>query len=116
MHGSVPYGRKVAITVDGKVAGSSAADDADWFSRAARALYPNKPGTALYWLTGLGDERLCQRYASGDVRPAAYFLRALMRGEHGEQWFSAIMDGCDAEWWRDVQRARRVAAALDAVE
>lgn len=85
--------------------GKSAADDGDWFARAARSLHPVKPGTVLFLTTGLGDERLCQRYASGEVRPPAYFLRALLRSDSGEQWLNAVMDGCKAKWWRELGEA-----------
>ncbi len=82
--------------------GKSAVDDQDWFSIAARRLYAHKPGTVLHTITALGDERLCQRYASGDVRPPAYFLRNLERGAHGRQWTSIVLDG--VEWWVDLNR------------
>lgn len=118
MHGTIPRRRRVAIKHDGRdateriVDGKSAVDDGDWFKRAAQQLYPHKPGTILHLTTGLGDERLCQRYAAGDVRPPAYFLRALLRSQHGEQWLAAALEGCTATWWKDLQRARRVAVAL----
>lgn len=128
MHGSIPRGRKVAISVGGRVAaerkcddgkpvdrtsdGKSAVDDGDWFSLAARSLYPHKPGAILHHTTHLGDERLCQRYASGEVRPPAYFLRALQRSDiAGEQWLHATMDGCTAPWWIQMQHERAVGRA-----
>jgi hypothetical protein len=83
--------------------GKSAADDGDWFARSARSLHPHKPGTVLFLVTGLGDERLCQRYASGEVRPPAYFLRALLRSDGGEQWMNAVMDGCTQSWWANLK-------------
>jgi hypothetical protein len=87
--------------------------DPEWFSRAAIDLYPTKGGAQLHFLTAY-DERLCQKYVAGSVRPSAYFLRTLLRGRHGEAWLNAIMDGCTAPWWRDLQRAadlgRKVAA------
>lgn len=100
--------RKIAIETAGKLAGKSASDDGDWFSKAARTLYPHKAGAILHVTTGLGDERLCHRYASGDTRPPAFFLRALLRSDHGEQWLSVLMDGCTAPWWRDLSDARHL--------
>jgi hypothetical protein len=85
--------------------GKSAADDGDWFAKAAQALLPHKAGTALHYATGF-DERACQRYAAGSIKPPAYFLRALLRSDGGWQWLAALMDGADPQWWRDIQRAR----------
>lgn len=83
--------------------GKSAVDDSEWFSQAAQRLLPSKPGTILHLTTGLGDERLCQRYAAGHVKPPAYFLRALLRSPHGRQWLAAVMEGSEADWWRDYK-------------
>jgi hypothetical protein len=120
MHGNLPTPAPTAIIADGNNAareildGKSAADDdGQWFSRAARRLHPTKPGSILHYTTALGDERLCQRYASGEVKPPAYFLRALLRSEHGRQWLYAIMDGCQSEWWIEFQRHARMGAAAD---
>lgn len=95
--------------------GSCVKSDGDWFSEAARALLPHKAGTALHCATGV-DERLCQKYAAGSVKPPAYFLRSLLRSEGGWQWLAILMDDCDVEWWRDLQRARRVVAQLDLID
>ncbi len=116
MHGTISTTAKSATTFDGKSSGKSAVDDADWFSVAARKLYSHKPGTALHLITGLGDERLCQRYASGEVRPPAYFLRALLRGDHGQQWHGAVMDGCAEQWWRDAENARALCAQFQIIK
>jgi len=116
MHGTISTAAKSAISIHGKSSGKSAVDDADWFSVAARNLYSHKPGTALHLITGLGDERLCQRYASGEVRPPAYFLRSLLRGEHGQQWHGAVMDGCATPWWLDLQAAQRLCAEYQIIK
>lgn len=89
---------------DGKIAG----DDTNWFSEATKVLLPVKAGTILHLTTGLGDERLCQRYAAGTVKPPAYFFRALLRGPTGFQWLSAAMDGSNAQWWRELDAAREL--------
>jgi hypothetical protein len=98
--------------VDESTDGKSAVGDEHWFSRAARILLPAKAGTALHYETGF-DERLCQRYAAGHVKPPAYFFRALLRTEGGWQWLCAAMEGSDAEWFRQVKRGRRIAEAAD---
>lgn len=87
-------------------------DDEGWFPQACRSLVPNDGGLALHVLTGF-EERTCYRYAAGDRKPPAYFLRALLRSEHGWQWLAVLMDGSDAQWWTDIQRARLRSAAID---
>ena len=108
-----------AISCDGKSTaenslqttnGLSAVDDEGWFGAAPRQLYPVKAGTVLYLTTGLGDERLCQRYAAGTVKPSAYFLRNLLRGDHGEQWLNATLEGLDKEWWLQLGALRQLSS------
>lgn len=116
MHGTLSRRQRAASS--GKLAvtsGKSATDDENWFSTAAWDLYGKNPGEPLHLITRLGDVRACQRYAAGDVKPPAYFLRRLLRSDHGEQWLNAVMSGSDAAWWLDHQRARRIADAIDAV-
>lgn len=100
---------------DRSVADDDADDrfDADWFAKTCKALFDGKAGTALHFLTGF-DERSCQRYAAGHVKPPAYFLRALLRGDHGRTWLNAVMDGSQAIWWQRHQRAERIYNALAA--
>jgi len=102
-------GSAVEKTTDGK----SAVDDGDWFSNAAKKLYPAKSGTALHFLTGF-DERICQRYAAGHVRPPAYLLRTILRSDHGWTWLCVIMHDSGAKWWRDTQFAVECASAFEA--
>lgn len=104
--------------VEKSITDRSVVDDENWFSDAAFALLgKDKPGTALDCVTGLRfGERNCQRYAAGDVKPPGYFIRELLRTPHGRQWLAAIMDGSNVRWWRDMQRAERIAAAVDSVE
>lgn len=112
MHGSLSTIERPAISFGVKAGVKSDADDQNWFSDASWKLYPTKPGTSLYLITQrsdteqFGTERLCQKYAAGDVRPSAYFLRRLLRSDHGEPWLAAAMDGCTASWWRDLENAR----------
>src|SRR6202034_3960466 len=91
---------------------TSVGSDENWFSQACRALLEHKPGTALHYVTGF-DERSCQRYAAGSVKPPAYFFRALLRSEQGWTWLAAAMDGSSASWWLDIQRARDCSFAYE---
>lgn len=91
----------------------SDAPDLGWFVEMVRGLHPHKPGTALHYLTGY-DERLCQKYAAGSVKPSAYFLRNLLRSGQGWQHLVAIMDGSNAAWWRDLVVRKECADAYEA--
>lgn len=97
----------------GKSSDNSVADDEDWFASYAQAFYNGKAGPALVFASKSDqrDERNCQRYASGAVKPPSFFLRSLLRDPHGKQWLAAVMDGCTEQWWIDMQRAARVGAA-----
>lgn len=128
MHGNIQRGRRAAIASsdnsvgenlnDGKPRGAasfsdnSVSDDSEWFPRAAKVLLAPKPGLVLDLLTDCG-ERNGDRYASGAVKLPSGVMRHLLRGKHGRQWLNAIMDGSDAEWWVDYQRAERVLFAVE---
>lgn len=92
--------------------GKFAVEDRGWFAEMAQALLPEKPGTALWSITGY-DERLCQRYAAGHTKPSAFFLRVLLRSDQGEPFFRALMDGCTAAWWIEFQKHERMGRAAD---
>lgn len=98
--------------------GASAEDDANWFADTARRLLSNakgeKAGFALYVTTGMRfDPSTCDRYAAGRIRPTAYFLRALLRTDCGWQFLCAAMEGSGVAWWAEIQRAKRIADAID---
>jgi hypothetical protein len=110
----------VAIATYGKCAAriganGKSADDADWFSEASQTLYLDKPGTVLFTLTDIGDERLCQRYASGEVKPSAYFFRRLLRSPHGWEWLSIAMDGSQEQWWLDCKQGLKLKRAIEGI-
>lgn len=94
------------------IAVANGSDDADWFGEMARGLLGKDAGLHLHYITGF-PERTCYYYASGERKPPAYFLRALLRSEQGASFLRALMDGCTAPWWLDHQRA---ASAADKVK
>jgi|SRR6185312_5718483 len=116
MHGSLPVeiskSNKAAVQLADQLVSD---DEGEWFSNICAQLLPKDAGFALHITTGF-EERTCYRYAAGNRKPPAYFLRALLRSDQGWTWLSAIMDGADAEWFRDLQRARRVAEVIASVE
>ena len=88
-------------------AGQTDSEDGDsrWFAVIAPALLGKDTGFQLHIATGFA-ERTCYRYAANDRKPPAYFLRALLRSDQGFTWLSAVMDGSDVTWWRELQAAR----------
>lgn len=85
--------------------------DSSWFSDVCRQLVRKDAGLALHLLTGF-EERTCYRYAANDRKPPGYFIRALLRSAQGEMWLAALMDGSDATWWKELQKARRIAEVM----
>lgn len=117
MHGTLRGSSARESETDGKIDGGGASSvksdgDLGWFVEMVRALHPKKPGAALHDLTGY-DERLCQKYAAGSVKPSAYFLRNLIRSDEGWRHLVAIMDDCEAEWWRDLVVRKECADAYE---
>lgn len=110
MHGRIPATSRT-ITVQTDTAPDQTVSE-NWFADIARVLLAKDAGLTLHLITGF-EERTCYRYASGDRKPPAYFLRALLRSEQGAVFFAAIMDGCKAQWWLDLERHRRMGVAAD---
>lgn len=68
-----------------------------------------KPGLELHLLTDV-DESLCYRYAGNKVKVTEYVVTTLLRSSQGWQWLAALMDGSDAEWWRELKAVRDLTA------
>lgn len=90
-------------------------DEGRWFADICDGLLPKDAGLALAMATGF-NERTCYRYAADDRKPPGYFIRALLRSEGGWQWLAALMEGSGADWWTELQRAKRIADAIASVE
>lgn len=105
--------------VEQTIGDKSVVEEREWFRAVARELLgEDKPGTALHYITDkVFDERSCQRYAAGTVTIPVAFLRKLFASKQGEPFYDAFMALCDADWFRERERARRVGeAALRAAE
>lgn len=100
---------KADVTDVSKYVSKYVSDDENWFAVSCLSLYSAKAGTALHYATGF-DERSCYRYAAGQVKPPAYFLRALLRGDHGEQWLNATMADCTSQWWLQLGALRQLSS------
>lgn len=85
-----------------------------WFPNAARILLAPKPGLVLHLQTDCG-ERNGHRYAGGEVAVPMGVVRQLVRRDDGRPWFEALMEGSQAAWWLELQRAERVAAQIYAL-
>lgn len=88
-------------------------EDHSWFSIPARDLLGSDPGLALHVLTGI-SESSGYRYASGERGVPGYVIRQLLHGQQGGQWLAAIMHGCSAPWWSDLQKHQRMGSAAEA--
>lgn len=88
----------------------------DWFGRIARPLLAGTDaGYSLHLLTGF-TPGTCGHYVArtrtSHRQPPGFFIRALLRSDQGAIWLAALMDGCEAPWWRDLQGAARVLAQI----
>lgn len=86
-----------------------------WFMRIAHSLWPDKPSAWLRSLTGFPD-RTCRSAANGHTDPSGPLLYTLLRGNQGGRVLNGIMHGSDAEWWREHERAERIATQLDKLD
>ncbi len=122
MHGVLPATRAASSELPAQ-AGSEKTSTAHsgideqngWFSGPCHALLGSDPGLALSFLARI-PERTAYRYAQGERFPPGFVIRTLLRSDGGWQWLSALMEGSNATWWRDLQRARRIAEAISGIE
>jgi hypothetical protein len=119
MHGNLSApglaSRKVTVGSDSET--SVASDSEDWFGSIARQLLGKDAGFGLHLATGF-PEGSCYKYVTPKKprQPPGYLIRALLRTDGGYQWLAAIMDGSDAEWWRELQHTRRLAEAIASIK
>lgn len=85
------------------------------FSRLAQKLWPIKGPAHLQCLTG-ASERTCRAWCSGQCEPPAWVLVAVLASDDGESALGVVMGDYGAAWWRDLQRAKRIAEAISRVE
>lgn len=119
MHGTLPKRITGAINGSDSSVGdpTNLSDESldDWFVIAAPTLLAPKPGFILDLETGCG-ERNGDRYANGSVKVPSGVVRRLLHLTNGRAWLNAIMWGCKAQWWLDLQRAERIAAQVDKLD
>src|SRR4051812_46783736 len=121
MHGNLPVALEIA---SGAVVGSgtelvsdaTAKDEDDWFGQIGRQILGKDAGLHLHHLTGL-PEGSCYKYVTRQPhnrrQPPGFLLRQILRSTMGRQFLAGLMDGADCGWWNDLQRAERIASALD---
>lgn len=97
---------------DSEITSGLGSDGSDWFGELARPLLGKEPGVALHYI--VGDDfpiSTCSKYVAKTEasrrQPPGYLIRALLRSNQGEPFFLALMDGCGAAWWVDLQRQIR---------
>ncbi len=109
MHGNLPApGAPTTIATDqsGEI---SAQTGSEFFASVCKAIFGKDAGLALSLATGV-PERSCYRYASGDREVPVLMLRALLHSEQGQPFHAALMEGCTAQWWTELERSARVGA------
>lgn len=84
-----------------------------WFAVMCQRIFGPNAAKELHFLLGNSD-RTCRAWASGDCIPLATPLALLLRTKHGDAVLTYIMRGVDVEWWADLQRDRKQAAAARA--
>lgn len=100
--------------------GSGTDAEFDWFYDCAVAVFGAKEtGYHLHLATGW-PRTSCYAFVARDPEQRrkvnVEFLRVLFRSNHGRPFFDAFMHGSEAQWWGDLDRAQRLAAAIDAVK
>lgn len=113
MHGNLPAAAGAAIipTVQTVSQESNTGDEisaqtgSEFFASVCKAIFGKDAGLALSMATGV-PERSCYRYAAGDRDVPVLVLRAVLHSEQGEPFHTALMEGCTATWWLELQRDR----------
>jgi hypothetical protein len=92
-----------------------------WFAQMCRELWgANAPKELEFALKRNGldrSDRTCRAWASGDSPPPVNILLVLLHdAEVGKRVLDYVMRDCDAPWWREHQRAERIAAQVDKLD
>jgi hypothetical protein len=128
MHGTViPNAKRVSVNPDTKtVSLGAAADTSDndvgnaWFSDAMRDLGINAEMLVVLTRSDMDKLRTCYRYLTsmekGGTKPTGYFILMLLASEAGQQILDRLFEGRDVPWWREHQRALRIAAQVDKMD
>jgi hypothetical protein len=88
-----------------------------WFAVMCRELWGvNAPKELGFVLTDRWSERTYRGWSSGDNEPPASALAALIASEHGFRIVAWIVRDTFAGWWRNMQRALRIAAQIDKLD
>lgn len=92
-----------------------------WFALLCRYLWGgNAPKDLEFALARNHDkrsDRTCRAWAAGDSPPQVNILVILQRDPQcGRKVLDYVMRDCDAPWWRELQRAERIAAQVDRLD
>jgi hypothetical protein len=100
-----------ASGTDLSITSASGSEPDDWFGELARPLLGKEPGVALHYITGFSASTCAKYVAKTEAsrrQPPAFLLRQIIRADQGEPFFRALMDGCTAQWWLDLQHQASV--------
>ena len=115
MHGNLPPSSLSAIIPADQSGADSAQTGSEFFASACKTIFGKDAGLALSLATGV-PERSCYRYASGEREVPVMVLRAILHSRQGEPFLAALMDGCSAAWWAELQLHRRMGRAAHEAE
>ena len=112
-----PSGANAICSTLGNKGNSSntlATENEDWFAPVAWEILGKEAGLHLHYITGWPLSS-CYAFVAKDAEKRRklhhQFLRALLHSDQGEPFHTALMDGCTAPWWLEMQHQRRVGAA-----
>ncbi len=86
--------------------------DEHWFRDLAQSLLPGDKAGTFLWSLGIGEERSCQRWVAGSVKPTGYTVRRILRSKIGREFLNGLMAGCQEPWWIAYQRTAVMASIL----
>jgi hypothetical protein len=105
-------GRTVA-NINGAASGTRFT--ATTFSVLCDKVLGTDAGGRLHEATGY-PERSCYYYASGERVAPVHFILTLFADEfYGPQFFDALMETNDSNWWAKRERHRRMGETIDKV-
>jgi hypothetical protein len=88
------------------------ANENEWFARFVRIALDKDAGAHMHHITGF-PKSSCYYWAKGERSPPLNFFRKLLHSEYGEPFLLALMENCEADWWREFVRHHRMGEAAD---
>lgn len=81
----------------------------------SRALWGTNAAKEIQFITQR-SERTCRAWASGDSEPPASVFVALLFSDHADAVLKYIFGDAASEWWREHERALRIARQVEKMD